>query len=337
MFAGLLLGLGFVLLAERRNRRVWRADEITDLHGLTVLAEIDVADTRDGRLEAGPRASTELSHLANVIRARSQPGGLATSLGGASAGDLTGWIAAQLALTLCRSGDRVALVSASPEPAVALTTLNVTPRSGLAEVLTGARTVSDALVGVKDAASLTVIGVGPEGALAPEWLNSAAMRDLVAELDQRNTFVVLESVAVPVSGDAQAMAALADLALVVVELGTTTPDELAAAARAVDAVGTPLLGAVVVRRRRRTLWRRIRRQPQTEASAEVVPAVPQADGGPPRQSGAARAEPSSTAALTGRNDRPASQPANASTSGRTMSEPSDRRHHGVSPTRSGRR
>lgn len=270
MLAGSLLGLGLALLMERRNQRVWRADEITDLHGLPLIAEIELIGMSGGRLEGAAGAATALSHVANFIRARSGADGSVTAAVGASVGSTTGWVSAGLACTLSRSGDRVALVSASDEPAAATAALNLNPAIGLAQVLTGTSNVDAALVDVPEEPSLTVIGVGAERKLGPEWLNSTAMRGLVSVLDQHSMFVLLDAAAASVSGDAQAMASMAHNAFIVAELEVTTPDELAAAARAIAAVGTPLLGVVAVRRRVTTGWRRLlRRQRHTSEPASA--------------------------------------------------------------------
>lgn len=275
MLAGALLGLGLALLMERRNQRVWRADEITDLHELPLIAEIELVGWSDGRLEGAAAAAVAISHLANFIRARSDPGGSVTAVVGASEGSTTGWVSAGLACTLSRSGDRVALVTASPEPASATAALSLSPPTGLSQVLTGTSTLDDVLIEVPGEPSLTVIGVGSDGRLGAEWLNSAAMHDLVTVLDRHNTFVVLDSAAAAVSGDAQAMASLAHKAFIVAEIEITTPGELAAATRAIAAVGTPLLGVVAIRRRRATGWRKLfRREPRTaDAGSANLPVL----------------------------------------------------------------
>ena len=272
MLAGLLIGLGLALVAERRNRRLWRADEITDFHGLPVLAELDLRDVPGRGLEGGQTVPAALSHLANTIRARSDFSRSTTAVSGASLGDVSGWFSANLARTLALSGDRVALVSAAPEPAAATAALGVMPQSGLVQLLGGSRKVDDVLVAARGALSLTLVGVGATGWIEPEWLSSTTMHDVVDEIGQRNRFVVLDSSAVPVSGDAQAMAALAHGAIIVVELGVTTPDEVAAATRAITAVSTPLIGVVAVRRRRVARWRRRRLDESTLPPPAPAPA-----------------------------------------------------------------
>jgi len=271
MLAGLLVGLGLALLAERRNRRLWRADEVTDFHGLPVVAELDLRDAPGGRLDATASTAAALSHLANTIRARSDLSRSTTSVVGASIGDAPGWVSANLARTLARAGDRVGLVSAAPEPAAATAALGVAPRAGLTHVLTGAERIDKALVDVEG--SLTLIGVGADGHVEPEWLSSSRMYELVGEIEERNRFVVLDSSAVPVSGDAQAMAFLAHAAIIVAELGVTSPDELTAAARAIAAVSTPLVGVVVVRRRTSRRWERRRTAESAPESTQRVVAA----------------------------------------------------------------
>jgi capsular polysaccharide biosynthesis protein len=333
MLAGLLLGLALALLAERRNRRVWRADEITDLHGLPVLAEIELVETSDGRLEGAASAATELSHLANTIRARSHEVGTVNAVVGASLGHATGWVSAGLALTLSRSGDRVTLVSAAPVPAAATGTLKVLPKAGLAELLTGSGDVDDVLVSVPDVATLTVIGVGADSSLGREWLNSTAMRELVAELEQRNAFVVLDSDAVPQSGDAQAMAALAAHTVIVADLGRTTPNELAAAARAISAVGTPLLGVVSVRRRKPRTWHRwLGRRRGATTVESVEPPVAPAQAQPGRGVRAARVALPSAGRSSGRRSRPVDQRSNGERVNAEANLATSRLDHATSPT-----
>jgi MinD-like ATPase involved in chromosome partitioning or flagellar assembly len=123
--------------------------------------------------------------------------------------------------------------------------LGVRSVPGLSDVLAGRFSLSSATQRAPRHPNLSVVTTGGT-ASAGGLLQSQALRDTLATLRERAAYVVVEAPSTATSADAQSLAALADAAIVSVELRRTRHTEIADAADQLRRVGTPLLGAVVL-------------------------------------------------------------------------------------------
>jgi len=169
---------------------------------------------------------------------------------GASRGAASTVVAANLAAAFARTGAETVLVCAHlPDSMLDSASVNrmlgVRAVPGLSDVLAGRFSLSSATQRAPRHPNLSVVTTGGT-ASAGGLLQSQALRDTLATLRERAAYVVVEAPSTATSADAQSLAALADAAIVAVELRRTRNTEIADAADQLRRVGTPLLGAVVL-------------------------------------------------------------------------------------------
>jgi protein-tyrosine kinase len=107
------------------------------------------------------------------------------------------------------------------------------PDAGLAEVLTGAAALDDALIRVDDL-DLSVLGVRGVPKNPSELLATGRMKDLVAELAERFDRVILDTPAALQLPDAKVVSDLCDGIVLVVRADTTTEDDVQATLEFID-------------------------------------------------------------------------------------------------------
>jgi Mrp family chromosome partitioning ATPase/capsular polysaccharide biosynthesis protein len=249
---GLVLGLGLAGMAEGLGRRVRRPTEVTRRGGVPVLADLTGRHAREGEEISPPHAEVgrAIDRLRNDALTCLGPEGRVILVSAVTDGPATGQVAANLAASLARAGNDVVLVSAGePNPAGAagpLTRLlGVAPAPGLAEVLDGRIPLGAAVQRAPHHPRLRVVAMGTT-ASASGLLQSQALRSVLQALRAQTGYVVLAAPPTTASADAQSLARLADLAVIVVELRRARHAAVADAADQLRRVGTPLLGAVVV-------------------------------------------------------------------------------------------
>jgi Mrp family chromosome partitioning ATPase len=169
---------------------------------------------------------------------------------GASVGRASTVVAANLAAALARADNEVVLVGANvPELGtdglLLSEVFDVADVPGLTDVLTGRAKLSTALQRAPRAPRLRVITPGGT-ASAAGLLQSEAVRVALQSLRSQARYIVVEAPSAASGADAQSLASLADVAILVVETGRARHAEVADAARQLQLMGTRLLGAVVL-------------------------------------------------------------------------------------------
>ncbi|MEV6924661.1 Wzz/FepE/Etk N-terminal domain-containing protein [Dactylosporangium sp. NPDC051485] len=262
--AGLLLGVGAAMLRERLDQRVRRPADLPRRVDVTVLAAVPGRvkprlDDVFAPFGAGGRIFNRLRNevLASIPApaggdARVALAGQVVVVAGASRGAASTVVAANLAAAFARTGAETVLVCAHlPDSLVDTASvhrmLGVRAVPGLSDVLAGRFSLSSAAQRAPRHPNLSVVTTGGT-ASAGGLLQSQALRDTLATLRERAAYVVVEAPSTATSADAQSLAALADAAIVAVELRRTRNTEIADAADQLRRVGTPLLGAVVLPR-----------------------------------------------------------------------------------------
>ncbi|GAA2391156.1 Wzz/FepE/Etk N-terminal domain-containing protein [Dactylosporangium salmoneum] len=262
--AGLLLGVGAAMLRERLDQRVRRPSDLPRRVDVAVLAGVPGRvkprlDDVFAPFGAGGRIFNRLRNevLASIPApaggdARVALAGQVVVVAGASRGAASTVVAANLAAAFARTGAETVLVCAHlPDSLVDTASvhrmLGVRAVPGLSDVLAGRFSLSSATQRAPRHPNLSVVTTGGT-ASAGGLLQSQALRDTLATLRERAAYVVVEAPSTATSADAQSLAALADAAIVAVELRRTRNTEIADAADQLRRVGTPLLGAVVLPR-----------------------------------------------------------------------------------------
>jgi Mrp family chromosome partitioning ATPase len=251
---GLLLGAAVAAVRQRLDRRVRRAADLTRRADVPVLAQLPSRTQiryDDVFPPFGP-AGRMFNRLRNEALATLRADDQVIVVAGATRGTASTLVAANLAASLGRSGSEVVLVCAHlPEnlldtaPAIRLLGVRATP--GLSDVLAGKVSLDEAVQRAPRNPWLRVLTTGGT-ASAAGLLQSAALRDTLDRLRGEAEFIVIEAPSTAASADAQSLASLADVAILVVELRRTAHAEVVDAAEQLRRVGTPLLGAVVMPR-----------------------------------------------------------------------------------------
>ena len=246
---GTVLGLALAALIERLDRAVKDIDELERIYGLPVLARIPHTRNlgkrlrRDGAGEVlrqgseaeafrGLRASLRYFNVDDSLRSL-----LVVS---PEAEDGKSTVVACLATALVQRGDRVILVETdlhkdragasgtgtTPAQAVGAGTSH---SEGLSTVLAGGE-LDDAIVNVDiwtgdgEIAGLAVLPAGPRPPNPSQLLESARMRDVVKELEQRYAMVIYDSPAMGAVSDALTLSHEVDGVIVVNRLRYTSRD-----------------------------------------------------------------------------------------------------------------
>ncbi len=160
-----------------------------------------------------------------------------------AAGDGKSITAANLALTMAQElQHNVLLIDADLRGSTVHELFGVERGPGLADVLTGAATLDDALVYLPDH-RLTLLPAGETPAFPAEMLGSAGMRRLLDTLRNRFDRIVLDAPAAAPLSDTPTLGTVADGVLMVVRAGISKRPALDEALTAFD--GDKVLGVVL--------------------------------------------------------------------------------------------
>ena len=159
-----------------------------------------------------------------------------------SAGKST--LSANLAIVMAQTGAHVVLVDADMRKPTQHRNFKLSRTMGLSKVLSGQNKL-DECVCKEVKANLDVI---PAGTIPPnpsELLGSHRMDELIAELESRYDYVLIDMPPIGIVTDALVVAPKAAGILLVARHKQTTYDELAETADSVSATSAPLLGVVL--------------------------------------------------------------------------------------------
>jgi Mrp family chromosome partitioning ATPase len=249
-FAGFLGGLGGAVGWEALRPRVRDGDDITGRAGVPVLAELD-----DGEAElhsATTETGRDYHRLRNVVTAALTVRDKVVLVTGVSPGPGSTIVAANVAAALARVGHDVVLLGANPpaigpNPVLLSQLFDISDVPGLTDVLSGRTDLGYALQVPPREPRLRVVAPGGT-ASASRLLQSATAQTMVHGLRTLARYVLIDSPSPAVDADAQSLASLADAAIVVAEAGYARHTEVSDAVAQLAAVGTRVLGAVVLPR-----------------------------------------------------------------------------------------
>lgn len=245
--AGLPLGLALAWARHRLARRVQYPGDLVERCELDVLGSVPKAvkfQRREvfGAYSPGGRV---FAQMRNVVASQLTGGQRVVVVAGIAPGPAASVVAANLATTMARAGDRITAVAANPSTTVGLPELFGTePVPGLSDVWSGRVDLSEATQPAPRQPSLSV--VGPGAAARAAGPTSEAALETFTELAESGRFVVVDAPPLSCSADAQLLAGHADAVILAVQSGRDTVAETSAAAEAIRQVDAALLGAVLL-------------------------------------------------------------------------------------------
>lgn len=236
LLAGLVLGCLAALVRGRFDRRLRTSNDLANVLPVPTLAIIDVGEpgaegeTRRlrARLTQARGGSDAMTLLVTSFSARSEPE-----------------VAIGLSKAFADTGRQVALVDADTTGHGSSEHLPVASDSGLAELLRKRSSPVEALCTWPEA-GISVLPLGAVDAHTSDLLASERFAEIVSDLRNRFDYVVVEAAPVTTAADALAVSARCDGAVAVVELGTTTSQQVRGALATFAQGGSGLLGVVAM-------------------------------------------------------------------------------------------
>jgi capsular exopolysaccharide synthesis family protein len=245
---GLLLGLGMALVRELLDTSIKSTDDIAEATDAAVMAGISF----DSTTTKTPLVSSLSSHeprveAFRVLRTNLQfvdvdnpnKAFVVTSSVPAEGKSTT---AANTAITLAQTGQKVLLVDGDLRRPQIARLLGLDDAVGLTTVLVGRVSADDALQRHETGIDVLTSGVVPPN--PAELLQSHSMADLLTDLRGRYDVIVIDAPPLLPVTDAALIAAQTDGALLVVRHGRTTKDQLHAAVERLAGVNAHALGVV---------------------------------------------------------------------------------------------
>ena len=248
---GLLLGVGLAVARELLDTTIKGADDIAEITAAPVLGNIFQNADANLAPSAVLATASPWAEAFRVLRTNMQYVDvdhdqkvlvLTSSLPGE--GKTT--TAVNLAVTMSQAGHRVALIECDLRRPLVANRLELDAAVGTTSVLIGKVSAPDAMQRYAD----TMLDVMVCGHIPPnpsELLQSQAMESLLLDLRTRYDVVILDAPPLLPVTDAALLATRADGAVVVVNHGKTTRDQLSTAIERLDSVDAKTLGVVVNR------------------------------------------------------------------------------------------
>ena len=276
LLLGLLFGLMLAFAIERADKRVRRSVDLEREFDVPVLVEVPTGARTDFSMvqSTHSRQGNAFSELRNVLVSLVSDREQIILVAGASDGPAGSIVAANLAVSLARMNLDTVLVCADPDSS-GRQILDLDPEApGLSELLHSGINVSDLEQRPAAGHGLRVIPPGVEADLTSEATQVFLTEQAIRQFRHSARFVVIDAPPMSSGSQAQTLARLAHVTVLVVELGATTQDQVLRAARLIDLVGTRSIGMVAMPR---VPVRREKRAQQAAASAPAdAPATPPA-------------------------------------------------------------
>lgn len=256
---GLALGVGYAMVRRLLDRRIRKATEIERLFGVPVIGTLPVDHRLDGKsniLEAGTseefehagaggamgEALRELRTNLSFLDVDQPPRVMVVTSSVQGEGKST--VTANLAATLAAAGENVVVVDGDLRRPTLVDVFSLVPGVGVTEVLAGTAELGDVLQPWGALPNLSVLGSGRIPPNPSELLGSLAMKNMLSALAQNATVLIDAPPLLPVT-DAAILSRVADGAIVVIQTGRTTQEQLGQSLGILGKVRGRVLGTVL--------------------------------------------------------------------------------------------
>ncbi|WP_280838772.1 polysaccharide biosynthesis tyrosine autokinase [Micromonospora sp. A200] len=256
LLVGLASGAGLAVLRHTLDKTIHGRREAALVAGAAVVGEIgDDPKTKVRGLivddPTGLRAE-EFRRLRTNIRFLSIDGRIGSLVvTGSVPGEGKSTVAANMAIALAQSGERVVLIDGDLRKSRVATLFGLPGGVGLTSVLVGDVPIEAAMHHWRRELPLYVVTSGPTPPNPSELLGTRRLADLVAGLVASGMTVIFDAPPLLPVTDAAVLARATDGALVVTRVGSTKADELATSIEALRDVDARILGVVANRVKRK--------------------------------------------------------------------------------------
>jgi polysaccharide biosynthesis transport protein len=252
---GLVLGTGLAFAIDLLDDRIRSKEDFDAMQlGMPVLGLIP--QTRSFKrsevpdLESFRSPNSPVAEAYRTLRSAVQFAGIESDLKvllitSTDAAESKSTTAANLAVTLARSGTRVCIVDADLRNPRLHMFFGVRQKEGLTDVLLGSERPPDVIVSFEEIEDLGMLPAGNKAANPAELLGSNRMAVLIGALKKRFDLVIIDSPPVLPVVDSLELARQVDAVLVATLIGRTKRRGLKHAVELLNNVDAPLLGVVM--------------------------------------------------------------------------------------------
>ncbi|MDQ2085669.1 polysaccharide biosynthesis tyrosine autokinase [Herbivorax sp. ANBcel31] len=267
---GLMLGVGLIILLEYVDHTFKKPEEVEKHLGLNVVGTIPkFRGGKRGKSKSKNRKELEKEYLKNLI-VKNDPKAAATEafrelrtnlhyinidkevktlvLTSPSMGDGKSVTAANLAVTLAKSGKKVLIVDADLRKPKVHHYFGVKNNVGLTNIITDTKdSIKSKAIGNTEISNLEIITSGPVPPNPYEMLSSNKMHSFVDEVKDEYDIVIFDTPPVGQVTDAAILAGLADGTMLVLASAGTRIDMAKRACKALEGVNAHMVGTVLTK------------------------------------------------------------------------------------------
>lgn len=248
ILGGLLLGIAAAVIRSLLDRRIRRAEDITRVTEVPVLASLPMSDSIGRQAKAPEKQDFHSSEAMRKFRTNLKFADIDSRvkvcvISSPNQFEGKSSVALQLAKVMAAAGEDVVLIDGDLRRPTLAQTFNIDDALGLSQVLAGSITLDRALKKTGQPGLFVL----PAGQIPPnpsELLGSQRMAELISALSEE-LFVILDAPPLLPVTDAAVLSRLADGLLLVVRSGNTNTDEMKVALSNVEQVGGKVLGIVL--------------------------------------------------------------------------------------------
>jgi capsular exopolysaccharide synthesis family protein len=250
----LMLGGGLALLRDWMDQRLRSADEISAILGVPVLGVVPSMSRRQSFTARGQKVHLDSnSHAAEAYRTirtsvffgvpKDEAKTVLITSPGAGDGKTT--LVSNLAIAMAQAGQKTLILDADFRKPMQHTIFEIDGDKGLSSVLAGTTTLEEAIHPTK-VKGLEVLPCGPDVPNPSEILNSETFAKTLEHLStNKYDRIIIDSPPVMPVTDAQILAAICDITLLVLRAEKSTRKFSQQARDGLLSVGAHILGAVV--------------------------------------------------------------------------------------------